>query len=527
MKATFIGIGFGLVLFSHLAKADPPLLAQCSEEKKNADGSLTIVNPRVIRGAETLEISSTASDSKGVCKLFGYEDYLNPSTEASGDSQKTIIINKDGKFEGWKRYNNRDTNSRIDGITCHNGACPELLFISKEKPKKNEDGSYTIENPYTSRGPGQYTISSCDSDFTGVCKGFGFDSYLDKTLVEAGDDAITLAVNEDKQFKHFKRRAQKDYNTHIVSLTCFNAKEPPESVFSAKEKKRNPDGSTSIINPTVKRGKETFEISGSGSKETGICKAFGFDSFQDQTMVANGDVKITFRVDEKGEWDGFSESTDRFGNDRVIHISCYNKDKPPKLVFSSKEKKSNPDGSISLFTLAVSRSAWTYPLSGNKSDPQGLCIAYGYDKYLEETIEKSGDVQKTLIVDKEAKFGGFELYQNRGGSNTQVTAISCYNEKSPPEIKAKASTITRNPDGTVKLEGITVYRGHRSLPASDRSDLGGLCRLLGYKKYLADTMRSSGDLPQTIGIQENGTFHCFYPYESKSTNAGVDSLVCY
>lgn len=34
MKATFIGIGFGLVLFSHLAKADPPLLAQCSEEKK-------------------------------------------------------------------------------------------------------------------------------------------------------------------------------------------------------------------------------------------------------------------------------------------------------------------------------------------------------------------------------------------------------------------------------------------------------------------------------------------------------------
>ncbi|MCB0404928.1 MAG: hypothetical protein KDD51_09090 [Bdellovibrionales bacterium] len=194
MKAKKAGLVLGLILFGQLAKADPPLLAQCSEEKTNADGSVTILNPRVIRGAETLEISSEASDSRGVCKLFGYEDYLDPSREASGDAQKAIIINKDGKFEGWKHQESRNYNARIDAITCHNGACPDLLFRYIEKAQ-NEDGSHTITSPYTLRGPAPYWISSTDSDLDGVCKGFGFDSYLDKTLVENGDEAITLAVN--------------------------------------------------------------------------------------------------------------------------------------------------------------------------------------------------------------------------------------------------------------------------------------------------------------------------------------------
>ncbi|MCB0404929.1 MAG: hypothetical protein KDD51_09095 [Bdellovibrionales bacterium] len=237
-------------------------------------------------------------------------------------------------------------------------------------------------------------------------------------------------------------------------------------------------------------------------------------------------MKITFIVDEKGEWGGFKEYANNYDNTRVVHLSCYQNDNPPKMVFYSKEKKTNPDGSVSLFTLSVSRSAGTYPLSGIKSDPGGVCAAYGYGKYLEETLEQSGDVEKTLIVDKDSLFGGFDIYKSRG-ANTQITALSCYDGESPPQLKARVSTTTRNPDGTVKLEGIMVYRGHQRLLASDRSDLPGLCRLLGFKNYLADTMRSSGDHNKTIGIAPDGTFHCFYPYEQRRNNASIDSLVCY
>ncbi|MEZ4750967.1 MAG: hypothetical protein R3B54_10200 [Bdellovibrionota bacterium] len=92
------------------------------------------------------------------------------------------------------------------------------------------------------------------------------------------------------------------------------------------------------------------------------------------------------------------------------------------MVFAAKDKKSNPDGSVSLYTLQASRSAWSFPLSGTKSDPKGVCAAYGFDSYLEETLEHSGDVQKSLIINKESLWW-FELYQDRT-HNTQITAPS-------------------------------------------------------------------------------------------------------
>ncbi|MEZ4750969.1 MAG: hypothetical protein R3B54_10210 [Bdellovibrionota bacterium] len=47
MNALKVGIVFGAFLVTLMAKADPPLLAKCSEEKKNDDGSITILSPRV------------------------------------------------------------------------------------------------------------------------------------------------------------------------------------------------------------------------------------------------------------------------------------------------------------------------------------------------------------------------------------------------------------------------------------------------------------------------------------------------
>jgi hypothetical protein len=83
----------------------------------NYDGSITFVNPKLIRGPKAMPIDSAYSNSTGICRLFGLDNYLDDSKEETFvPAQSVATINVDGTY-----YNQDVRSHTVGAITCYSG----------------------------------------------------------------------------------------------------------------------------------------------------------------------------------------------------------------------------------------------------------------------------------------------------------------------------------------------------------------------------------------------------------------------
>ncbi len=189
---------------------------------KNDDGSYSIVEPYFSSAEGEGRYLSQRSNPTGVCKLFGFERYIESSLVGNGDlGAKTVIINAQGKFGGYYSYNSSSSNGMIMSIICADDDTTAEPSEHYAKKTDNDDGSTTIVEPYFASATGKGLYLSARSDLEGVCALYGFSSYVGNSLVAGGDlGAPTVIIGGTGSFAGYFRYNSSKSNTMIKSIIC-------------------------------------------------------------------------------------------------------------------------------------------------------------------------------------------------------------------------------------------------------------------------------------------------------------------
>jgi hypothetical protein len=92
-----------------------PYASVASNITRNADGSFTISEPRLLRGSAQLKIARISA--KGTCKLFGLEDFIDSDFRTSSSAVMSANIDSNGFFS-----NLTTDYYSITSISCFNPA---------------------------------------------------------------------------------------------------------------------------------------------------------------------------------------------------------------------------------------------------------------------------------------------------------------------------------------------------------------------------------------------------------------------
>ena len=225
---------------------------------ENNDGSITLKNPNVIRGTKSYFISWNKSDDSGLCKAFGFHGLLSDTVEKGYRNGKNVIINSNGKYGG--QHNNEQV---YTSITCYNESSYNPSFDSSQTVD-NYDGSTTFVNPKAVRGDKLYSISWNQSNDTGICKAFGFDSLLADTVEKGYKNGSHVKI--DANGKHNGTHNNEQIYT---SITCYNGS-TYYPTFDSSQATEGFDGSITLVNPQAIRGNKSYSISWNKSNDTGL-----------------------------------------------------------------------------------------------------------------------------------------------------------------------------------------------------------------------------------------------------------------
>ena len=189
----------------------------------------------------------------------------------------------------------------------------------------NVDGTIVLRRPELSRGKFVYPISS-SSGATNMCKVLGYKNYLPDTLISyrsAGSNGrkIVELYNDGT----FRRYLSADYNNAIDEIICYNSR---RHLLKISGKHYNDDGSITIYNPELSRGKYTYSVSSSSGFQN-LCKVMGFGDYMPDSGLTrrvpgvNGRRIVelyndgTFRRYLSADYNGVTSEITCFGDNHV------------------------------------------------------------------------------------------------------------------------------------------------------------------------------------------------------------------
>lgn len=186
-------------------------LGNAGEILNNFDGSITLINPRLLRANSELPFYSTA---KGVCKIFGHNYFLEGSSIDADKSVKTSIqVNDKGQYLGVK-YKGKPYSE----VTCYNKKFYKATGDFFEKIE-NADGSITLIKPVMRRGRYGYPLYTTAH---GVCSLFGYGKPLSGSVVDSDKKVERLIIlGDDGKFQKLKKNGRPYEEVTCLKKTGF------------------------------------------------------------------------------------------------------------------------------------------------------------------------------------------------------------------------------------------------------------------------------------------------------------------
>lgn len=236
---------------------------------RNTDGSVTIVQPRFQYNGVNYNLSEH-SDYNGVCRLYGFPSAVWDSVATDSGSGRDVDaervrIGSSGTMAGF------DTRSHIYRISCLTGetSAPSRDFGGISR---SDDGSVVISDPFYRSG-GESLPLSYNSSENGVCKMYGFGSFIEGSLQTKSADSSENEEGRAVVISEAGKYARVNTNgTAIASLACRDNGTPIEAPAPKTEVIELPNGQVRIVNPMV-NGLPVSRHSGADA----VCIAFGYE----------------------------------------------------------------------------------------------------------------------------------------------------------------------------------------------------------------------------------------------------------
>jgi hypothetical protein len=198
-----------IVLFLFVFASTGVFAIQTSKKQsKNLDGSVTITEPRVIRGEYSLKILKTRGAGDHVCRLFNFDQslWVKYSDSKGPVHSNAAILNEKGEYQG------KSSGQVIERVTCY--YTHELKqVISVKKIKENSDGSISFDSPRVRRGPYSMRISLTSQ--LGLCRLLGFDQLLFGLVNTENDGHTNMAFLSEEGVYQKKASGQA-----LEKVTC-------------------------------------------------------------------------------------------------------------------------------------------------------------------------------------------------------------------------------------------------------------------------------------------------------------------
>jgi hypothetical protein len=180
---------------------------------ENPDGSVTLTRPVLLRGDKTMPINSVYSEKQGICRLFGFDEYLELSLKSANIRKSSALVNENGGYDNFGDYG-----AVVTEISCFmNGDYQQTGFAKKFS--RNLDNSVTISEPVIIRGADSLPLNAIYSEKEGICRLFGFGQYLDESLQQTRTNRDSALINENGSFDN-----SGDYGAIASEITCYNGR---------------------------------------------------------------------------------------------------------------------------------------------------------------------------------------------------------------------------------------------------------------------------------------------------------------
>lgn len=143
----------------------------------------------------------------------------------------------------------------------------------------------------------------------------------------------------------------------------------------------------------------------------------------------------------------------------------------------------NDDLSATIVSPMYKHSGANYYFSPN-ADMDGICKRYGYVSYVHNS-KKNGQVDyviQKILIDNQSKFIGFDP---DSGNVIRVGSLTCSRD---PVTAIKPEITKINADGSTTIPSPRYKTGPNSYPFSSTANKNGVCKWLGFKKYMEHTI---------------------------------------
>lgn len=190
-------------------------------------------------------------------------------------------------------------------------------------------------------------------------------------------------------------------------------------------------------------------------------------------------------------------------------------------------KHVNDDGSITIvgpkFSSPDGRGSLNLSVE-NEGNLYGICKLFGEGDYVRNSVRYIGGSGSLVRISRSAKFDRFEAASEKNAVNTIICQPSNKTDIGP---SANAEKFLSNDDGSITILNPKFSNadgsGNLRLSVSDDSNLEGICKLFGFKKYVQHSSRYVDGRGTLVRISRKGKFEKFD--SSKDRNA-LSSLMC-
>ena len=266
-----------------------------AEITNNPDGSVTIYEPRMLRGNKEMPLYSTV----GTCALYGYSKYLEDTVIRTEQIARSISLNDNGSY-----YTTYNDEKPLKEITCANEgefkAIPKTAEITN-----NPDGSVTIYEPRMLRGNKEMPLYST----VGTCALYGYSKYLEDTVIRTEQIARSISLNDNGSY-------YTTYNDEkpLKEITCANEGEF-KAIPKTAEITNNPDGSVTIYEPRMLRGNKEMPL----YSTVGTCALYGYSKYLEDTVIRTEQIARSISLNDNGSY------YTTYNDEKPLkEITCYN-----------------------------------------------------------------------------------------------------------------------------------------------------------------------------------------------------------
>lgn len=142
--------------------------------------------------------------------------------------------------------------------------------------------------------------------------------------------------------------------------------------------------------------------------------------------------------------------------------------------------KANPDGSVTISDISVTRGDSTMKIVAQNAEDARVCRLLGFENIMSDQTK----IRYSISTDDKEPMA----FLRRDGSfyssimdNDYIEEVTCYDGKLKQVFEYNQNI---NADGSVAITDIKYLRGSKTLEVSNGSGFLGLCKALGYERYL-------------------------------------------